>query len=344
MTIALTYNPICHPRACTAPPFILNFQFSILNFTSSSFTPFTSFTPCTSCAPCSHFTPSFPLGFHIPHYRNLFNGQEADNEVYENGAMYAFEYRMHDTRIGRFWSVDPLNAKFPWNSTYAFAENRVVDGMELEGLEWNPKKPLTTTNEQIPVHVVNASDNTQVATTNNSWLQTNPCGEIKEPKSISQLELWLNSPAKNAFDFTFKGLASFGYSYVNSPYSLLFGKTISGSSLTSSQRMDAFVDFVPGLLLKSLSMSGQIIRTGDGLKGYNKYVKENKRINVLPKQEDLPPSVKWQTETGMMFQVNKQNVQTLNESNRLFKSSNFTTPFLKNDFEQSQSSQNQNQN
>lgn len=42
---------------------------------------------------------------------------------------------MHDTRIGRFWSVDPLAGKFPWNSTYAFAENRVVDGMELEGKE-----------------------------------------------------------------------------------------------------------------------------------------------------------------------------------------------------------------
>ena len=75
------------------------------------------------------------FSFHIPHYRNLFNGQEADNEVYENGAMYAFEYRMHDTRIGRFWSVDPLNAKFPWNSTYAFAENMPIWARELEGLE-----------------------------------------------------------------------------------------------------------------------------------------------------------------------------------------------------------------
>ena len=49
-----------------------------------------------------------------------------------------FEFRMHDTRIGRFWSVDPLAGKFPWNSSYAFAENRVVDGRELEGLEVAP--------------------------------------------------------------------------------------------------------------------------------------------------------------------------------------------------------------
>ena len=32
-------------------------------------------------------------------YRYFFNGQEADNEVLGEGALHAFEYRMHDTRI-----------------------------------------------------------------------------------------------------------------------------------------------------------------------------------------------------------------------------------------------------
>ncbi len=61
-------------------------------------------------------------------YRYFFNGQEADNEVFGDRALHAFEYRMHDTRLGRFWSVDPLAGKFPWNSVYAFAENQVVEG------------------------------------------------------------------------------------------------------------------------------------------------------------------------------------------------------------------------
>ena len=42
---------------------------------------------------------------------------------------------MHDPRIGRFFAVDPLAAKYPWNSSYAFSENRVIDGVELEGKE-----------------------------------------------------------------------------------------------------------------------------------------------------------------------------------------------------------------
>jgi len=34
-----------------------------------------------------------------------------------------------------FLSVDPLFRKYPYNSSYAFSENRVIDGVELEGRE-----------------------------------------------------------------------------------------------------------------------------------------------------------------------------------------------------------------
>ena len=42
---------------------------------------------------------------------------------------------MHDPRIGRFFARDPLFKEYPWNSPYAFSENRVIDAIELEGLE-----------------------------------------------------------------------------------------------------------------------------------------------------------------------------------------------------------------
>ena len=80
------------------------------------------------------YPPKFPRPA-MGGYRYFFNGQEGDNEVLGEGTLHAFEYRMHDTRTGRFWSVDPLAGKFPWNSVYAFAENKVVEGRELEGLE-----------------------------------------------------------------------------------------------------------------------------------------------------------------------------------------------------------------
>jgi RHS repeat-associated protein len=71
----------------------------------------------------------------VSKYRYGFQKQEMDNEVSGFGNHYEFKYRGYDPRLGRFWSVDPLYSKYPWNSTYAFAENRVVDGVEIEGKE-----------------------------------------------------------------------------------------------------------------------------------------------------------------------------------------------------------------
>lgn len=38
--------------------------------------------------------------------------------------------------VGRFFNVDPLAEKYSYQSPYNFSENRVIDGRELEGLEW----------------------------------------------------------------------------------------------------------------------------------------------------------------------------------------------------------------
>jgi RHS repeat-associated protein len=66
-------------------------------------------------------------------YRWGFNGQEKEIGLEE---YYSFKYRIHDARLSRFLSIDPLASMYSYNSPYAFAENRVIDGIELEGLEW----------------------------------------------------------------------------------------------------------------------------------------------------------------------------------------------------------------
>ncbi|WCL81586.1 hypothetical protein PPO43_00560 [Saprospira sp. CCB-QB6] len=80
----------------------------------------------------------YPFGWEMPGrkfvsgegYRFGFNGQEEDPDM---GVV--FKYRIHNARVGRFLSVDPLAPEYPWNSCYAFAENRVIEGIDLEGLE-----------------------------------------------------------------------------------------------------------------------------------------------------------------------------------------------------------------
>ena len=68
-------------------------------------------------------------------YRYGFQGQELDNDIKGVGNSVNYKFRMHDPRVGRFFAPDPLAADYPWNSPYAFSENRVTDGVELEGLE-----------------------------------------------------------------------------------------------------------------------------------------------------------------------------------------------------------------
>ena len=66
-------------------------------------------------------------------YKYKFQGQERQEDL--DLGWDSFKYRNYDYAIGRFFNVDPLAEKFPYNSTYAFQENKLGLGRELEGLE-----------------------------------------------------------------------------------------------------------------------------------------------------------------------------------------------------------------
>jgi len=68
-------------------------------------------------------------------YRYGFNGKENDNDVKGDGNQQDYGMRIYDSRLGKFLSVDPLTKEYPWNSTYAFAENDVIRSIDLDGLE-----------------------------------------------------------------------------------------------------------------------------------------------------------------------------------------------------------------
>jgi RHS repeat-associated protein len=74
-------------------------------------------------------------------YRYGFQGQEKDDEIKGEGNSLNYTFRMHDPRVGRFLSLDPLAPQYPHNSPYAFSENRVIDGVELEGAEFKKINP-----------------------------------------------------------------------------------------------------------------------------------------------------------------------------------------------------------
>ncbi|WP_300685884.1 RHS repeat-associated core domain-containing protein [Chryseobacterium sp.] len=69
-------------------------------------------------------------------YRYSTQGQEKQ----EDTKWSSFKWRNYDPAIGRFFNIDLLSEKYAYQSHYNFSENRVVDGRELEGLEWGSTK------------------------------------------------------------------------------------------------------------------------------------------------------------------------------------------------------------
>jgi len=66
-------------------------------------------------------------------YRFGFNGMEKDDEVKGSGNSYDFGARIHDPRLGRFLSIDPLIKEYPGNSPYAYAINNPIMFIDVNG-------------------------------------------------------------------------------------------------------------------------------------------------------------------------------------------------------------------
>jgi RHS repeat-associated protein len=66
-------------------------------------------------------------------YQYKYQGQEFQDELGLN--WYSYKWRNYMPDIGRFFNIDPLSEAYSHQSHYNFAENMVVVGRELEGLE-----------------------------------------------------------------------------------------------------------------------------------------------------------------------------------------------------------------
>ncbi len=98
----------------------------------------------------------------VDQYEFGFNGQMKMNEIAGIGNHNQFKFREQDSRLGRFWSVDPLTKKYPFYSPFAFAGNRPVDAIDFEGLE-----PITLVQNQGDDRIIYSAaqketDNTRV--------------------------------------------------------------------------------------------------------------------------------------------------------------------------------------
>ena len=107
-------------------------------------------------------------------YRYFFNGQEADNEVFGEGGFQNYGFRMYDTRIARFWGVDPLTKDYPMLTPFQFASCSPVLLVDVEGLE-GIENTIGYTSDGVPFYYFNARQSTYVKP------NTLPETELKRP-------------------------------------------------------------------------------------------------------------------------------------------------------------------
>ncbi len=92
-------------------------------------------------------TDYFPFGLEMPGrtfqaasttaYRMGFNGKENDRNGSWSGTQLVQDYgmRLYNPAIGRFLSVDPLTASYPFFTPYQFAGNMPIIAVDIDGAE-----------------------------------------------------------------------------------------------------------------------------------------------------------------------------------------------------------------
>jgi RHS repeat-associated protein len=263
--------------------------------------------------------------------RYKYVGKERDEET----GLYFYGARYYAGWLGRFVSVDPKAGERQWLNPYNYVQNNPINKIDPDGklddgyqdLEGNYKWFDDETAD-----VIGREDKLWLKVTDDKKIfnmaaagildnvpeLTDP-GQITKSDNLTSLEMWLDSPSENLGEGLGKIAANIGYSIINSPVILLTGETLGGTKVTPQEKMEAFIDVAPGLLSFGLNKTAEVIQvTKKGLQGYNKFVKEGKKIGVTA-SEGLPKGMKWQQRAGQLYQTNKFNQKQIKDADRALK-------------------------
>jgi RHS repeat-associated protein len=130
--------------------------------------------------------------FSIESYRYGFNGMEKDDNIVGTGNHYTTKERGYDSRLGRWWSIDPESGIFPgWTPYRAFLNNPNFFTDKSGSIEWPLKGTYVIQKNQS-----NFLKNQQVYSRRNGWIVQS--GNFESPLTTTEYKTFISNPDKNA--------------------------------------------------------------------------------------------------------------------------------------------------
>jgi RHS repeat-associated protein len=197
-------------------------------------------------------------------YRRGFQGQEHDDEVKGDGNSVNFKYRMHDPRVGRFFAVDPLAAKYPHNSPYAFSENVVINMIELEGLETSVPKVMYM-NDGFKT-TIQAVDNTAIQ---KQTIKSLPQFDLNSPpnqntnNNFPEPPIMQSKPLPQNVQLAKENLKNYGQYML--PAGTLLNKAAQGEEITWQDLGEEAIGIIP--IGKVFSVVGKLVAKSEFAEG-----------------------------------------------------------------------------
>ncbi len=208
-----------------------------------------------------------------------YNGKELDTKKGLN--WYDYGARHYDAALGRWFAADPLAEKYYDWSPYNYCANNPIKYVDPTGkmkVIYNPDGTYKETTHNNWVHntfmgrqeFIDYGDKLTRLSEEQFWFwqETGNWSTIQKADKLTSFEFWLDSPSDNMMDGVIKFAVSETYSLLNSPFSVLTGRTLGGMLQTSEEKMESFIGVIEMLpITKPL----KVVHPGASKFFYKKY-------------------------------------------------------------------------